>query len=512
MARTRDERSEIAGKRFEIARIILDLSYEGLIKDTRWEKIVDYYELKDIRGWKNKGLPIKRLSAVAEFFKVPIYFFKDKRILEADFEKCIELRKIDAEADISFADKNAGATGHSGSQDPNINDRFPHFQVRPADLARVFDSFIKDRTKDFTGRQFVFDKLDAFLGDSDRESGYLIIKGEPGIGKSALMSHLVKSRGYIHHFNIALQAINKPAQFLNNICAQLIAKYELDHPAWPPDADKDGAFLNQLLAEAAEVVAKNPEKEGTTLVIAVDALDEVDATGLQTRANLLFLPPSLPDGVFFVVTSRHKYDLPLYATNKEEISLEAGSEDNREDARKYILARLRDERIRSRITALDVSEEEFVEKMLEKSEANFMYLRHVLPAIRAGKFIDIPLEDLPKGLLEYYRQHWNQMRDHDPDVFDALYQPVVCVLAAVKEAVAENMISCYTELSDPKVRRVIRDWFEFLYEELNEEREKLYRVYHGSFQEFLQEEVDPGLKTYHKMISKYYLGLAGMTL
>src|SRR5512136_1626640 len=141
------------------------------------------------------------------------------------------------------------------------------FRARPPELSRSFDSLIVERTRQFVGREFVFQALDAFLADPTQPSGYFIIKGEPGIGKSALMAHLVKSRGYIHHFNIALQAINKPRQFLKSVCAQLIARFALDHPEWPPDAEKDGAFLNQLLGEASEKLEK-----GERLVIAIDAL------------------------------------------------------------------------------------------------------------------------------------------------------------------------------------------------------------------------------------------------
>ena len=54
-----------------------------------------------------------------------------------------------------------------------------------------FDTLIAEKTKDFVGRQFVFDALDSFL--SEEKSGYFVIRGEPGIGKSALMGQLVKT-------------------------------------------------------------------------------------------------------------------------------------------------------------------------------------------------------------------------------------------------------------------------------------------------------------------------------
>lgn len=84
---------------------------------------------------------------------------------------------------------------------------------------RDFSGFVNERTQDFTGRDFVFDAIDLFVKTNDR--GYFFIKGDPGIGKSAIASELVKRGGYIHHFNIRAEGRNKPRQFLENVCSQL---------------------------------------------------------------------------------------------------------------------------------------------------------------------------------------------------------------------------------------------------------------------------------------------------
>ena len=42
-------------------------------------------------------------------------------------------------------------------------------------------------------------------------------------------------------------------QFLQNVCAQLILRYDLPYPMLPPQAAEDGGFLSQLLSEAADV-------------------------------------------------------------------------------------------------------------------------------------------------------------------------------------------------------------------------------------------------------------------
>jgi len=324
------------------------------------------------------------------------------------------------------------------------------------------------------------------------------VRGEPGIGKSALIAHLVKSRGYIHHFNIALQAVNRSEQFLTNICAQLITRFDLNHDALPPGADKDGAFLNQVLVESSNRLGHDER-----LVIAIDALDEVDRSDLAPRANMLYLPPTLPPGIFIVVTSRPKYDLRLQVANARTLYLESHSADNVQDVQSYIQIHLSDKQMQQRLAVWSVTPEQFTEALLKKSEGNFMYLRYVLPAIKAGRFMLGRLAELPDGLIAYYRTHWVQMKSQDATTFDTFYKPVVCVLAAVKEAVSVEQIAAFSGLEPDRVRQVIREWREFLYEE----RLHSYRIYHTSFQEFLMEEVDPGLRTYHAMIARYYLRL-----
>ena len=74
-----------------------------------------------------------------------------------------------------------------------------------------FDAFVEDRTQGFVGRKFVFEAIERFR--STKPSGYFVVSGQPGIGKSAIVAQLVKTRGCIHHFNIASQGINIPHSF-----------------------------------------------------------------------------------------------------------------------------------------------------------------------------------------------------------------------------------------------------------------------------------------------------------
>jgi len=373
-------------------------------------------------------------------------------------------------------------------------------EVAPAVRARIrsFDTLMADRTQGFLGRGFVFDVLDKFLDDPNVPSGYFLILGEPGIGKTALMAKLIKERSLtVYHFNVALQGINTNRQFLENVCARLIQRFGLGYEALPEGSAEDGAFLGQLLEEASQRLGEDEK-----LLIAVDALDEVDKSG-RLPGHPLYLPPALPDRVFFVLTARQHQDMILYADNIREWVLAHDSSENREDIRRYVAAHASGQGTMTWRKKRRLEKRQFVDLMVARSEGNFMYLRHVLPEIERGRFFDGSPEELPHGLRAYYRLHWAQMRNVEPDLFEQRYQPVVCVLAAALEPVLLEQVAEWTGLTEPQVRGVFGKWREFLHEEGGE---GLWRIYHKAFRDFLSDEVDSGLKTYHAMIALSALG------
>ncbi len=362
--------------------------------------------------------------------------------------------------------------------------------------SQEFETYIDRRTRGFIGRQFVFDTIEEALNRDREGSGYIVVRGQPGIGKTALMGEFVKRHNCVHHFNIASQNIRSSRDFLQNVCAQLIVRYDLPYSTLPPTAAMDSGFLSQLLKEASE-------KEDGKLIVVVDALDEADTSGLPSNVNCLFLPPSLPPRVFFVVTSRENDDCSLVVDQQREIVLRHLDERNQEDIREYIVAFISshqvlvDERLRS----WGIEIEDLVDLLQSKSEGNFMYLVYVLPDIKDGLIRQGSIDEvrnLPVGLKAYYRRHWQTMKSHMPDVFKRDYEPVICYLAVVRSAVSVRQLAEWTDLSPLRIQEVVNTWRQFLDEVLLEAREPEYRLYHTSFQNFLRDEV--GLKPYHQGI------------
>jgi len=288
-------------------------------------------------------------------------------------------------------------------------------------------------------------------------------------------------------------------QFLANGCAQLIARYDLPYERVPDDATADSTFLVECLEQAVE------RADGERVVLVVDSLDESDVRQLPPRVNALFLPPSLPTRSYVFVTSRPLDNLRLRVEHESTLRLDAHSNENLADIDTFLRHCWEDsEQLRAQAAEWDLDRDEFVSRMAGKSEGNFIYLHYVLPAIEAGRFHDGGIEQLPAGLLAYYREHWDLMQIAEPVVFDEAYAPMICLLAVAREPLSAGHLARWTSRSNGEVLNALGQWREFL-DEVPSGDGLLYRVYHSSFQDFLATKVD--LKRYDAMIADYYLRL-----
>jgi hypothetical protein len=138
----------------------------------------------------------------------------------------------------------------------------------------------------FTGRTGLIAKIDAYL--ATHRSGYVLIRGEAGVGKSTLAAYLVWSRYCVHHFT-RIEGARSPEQARRSIAAQLIGAWDLAGELglkedFPAVADRPDWLIKVLRAAARRRDDLHP---GLPLVV-VDGLDEADppAPGRDTGIPL----------------------------------------------------------------------------------------------------------------------------------------------------------------------------------------------------------------------------------
>lgn len=342
---------------------------------------------------------------------------------------------------------------------------------------------IKDKTKDFVGREYVFKAIREFL--QQQSKGYFILEADPGVGKSAIMARCVQlfNGRCLTHFNIRSQGIIRADQFLENICTQLIEGYSLNYSSGlPKNTTRDGNVLARLLGEASKTLAR-----GQKLVVVVDALDEVDLFSQTPFSNVLYLPDALPDNVYFILSKRPKQLSLPQSDNLTLFDLMHYPAESARDARSYVEKRWQQTpKIQQWVTARNSTPEKFLTELVARSENNFMYLRYVLNDIRDGLYQSETLDSLPTGLRQYYQKHWQIMgMNATPLPRDKIR--TIYVLSEVREAVSPRLLAQMTEVAEYILRPFLKEWEQFLRLE-RIERETRYSIYHASFSDFLNEE------------------------
>jgi hypothetical protein len=351
---------------------------------------------------------------------------------------------------------------------------FPEWNLD--EYSAEFKSLIKEKIRSFCGRQFVFDAFKQFCNKN--RSGYFTVLGDAGMGKSTIAAKYVWDNKSPCYFNIRSDGRNRPELFLESIRKQLIKRYQLQN------AEK--ANLADLLEQVSKKLTA-----GDRLVIVVDALDEVEQ---ETGGNLLDLPPSLPERVYFLLTrrpyTRDKKRLSAPDVPVEELDLRGSQYVNlsREDIKEYIRFFLNIDQdykntIRQWIQDRNISDTDFVEQVASKSENNFMYLRYVLPGIAKGDYNDLSLKQLPHGLQDYYQVHWVRMgMDEKPQELKVF---ILFILVEIGTPIPCEMIAAITEQDEYDVQSVLDEWVEYLKPQ-DLEGENCYSIYHASFLDFLK--------------------------
>ena len=342
-----------------------------------------------------------------------------------------------------------------------------------------FDTLVANHVQGFIGRDFVFEKVKTFLETHDR--GYFALEGEPGIGKTAIMANLTDRYGYAHHFNSVSMGITSVVQFLDSVRAQLVTRYNLAAADFPADATpRDGSYLSRLLSEASKKVTA-AEK----LVVLVDALDE--ATPSSAGANPLFLPPDLPQSVFFILTGRPDQFAMRANVPYSKFTLDPSSPENELDIRRYVRENVGRMDLHGVVESLGVTEERFVEALLRRSEGNFMYLRYVLPAIQADPSLYDHPDKLPQGLTEYYRDHWRRVRaGTDPTMWERCVK-IIYVLCEAEQVVPLEWIAKYSKETPFLAEEALSRWRQFL-DTQPVGGKTYYQIYHASFRDFLRRD------------------------
>ena len=322
----------------------------------------------------------------------------------------------------------------------------PSVLVRDLDLGR------------FTGREWLIKQIDAFIERHDH--GYVIVRGEAGVGKSCLAAHLVGTRPWLHHFT-DLPGGRSAAAARKSLAAQLIARWGLRDWApgdvLPPAAGRADWFAGVLHAAARQREASEP---GTPIVLVVDGLDyaeEMRGGGLP-----LGLPARLPDGVYAVATSRFGIERALHAVRNpaDWLEIEVEGAANLADMRRFIEhitnADLGDQRLVGVLAASGTDVSSFRDQLAERCAGVWIYLRYVLDEIRDKVQEPSAVGRLPRDLAGFYAEQIERWRGDDRGSparhrWDEVLVPLLGVLGVSRAPVTAAELAAFAGVPEGTV-------------------------------------------------------------
>jgi tetratricopeptide (TPR) repeat protein len=328
------------------------------------------------------------------------------------------------------------------------------YEYRPiklhAPLRKVFDPLIEDRMKLFGGRRRVLTEIANYV--QDPQGGYLVITAPPGFGKTALMASLVKStpEAIAYHFFTPLYGDDclDETSFLSNVVQQMAE--------WHGYKDELPDRPNELRSLYQSFIR---EPLGSTQILVLDGLDEVTGWKLSP-----YLSRELPEKLKIILTIRdvgqnwmEEYSLqikqvrhlPLDGLEKEDVAdiLQAAGQRTKTFAdNPALLAQV------TRVASYRPD---------ESLGADPFYVRLLAEDIAAGVITRENLSSQPKGLENYLKKWWEQVKQmagDQPakDLFGTLTVALGPIFRADLEAINPSLIDDWSEDRFDEVLKNVR--------------------------------------------------------
>jgi WD40 repeat protein len=312
-----------------------------------------------------------------------------------------------------------------------------------------FEADIVHYQKWFTGREWIFSKIDEWLNTAST-SRLFWMTGQPGIGKTAVATKLIERLPNLAAFHLCRRGNSEkssPRRAVMSIAYQLSTQL-------PDYAEKlSGINLFQLLTNPdvnapalfdtliVQPLATDIKRPAAPCVILIDGLDEATSNGRNILAEFIageFI--KLPEWIRLIITSRPDPEVtqPLQAWERWDI--ETGDRQNREDIELYIKKML-DDTVPGRFFP------EVINTIIENSEGIFLYAEWICREIRDGRIPADSPDSFPKGLggiyAGFFREKLTREEKYQEDIasYKKEIRPVLELIAGAREPLPMSLLA-----------------------------------------------------------------------
>lgn len=364
---------------------------------------------------------------------------------------------------------------------------------------------LKKANKDFVGRKWLFQELEGlFNGSITTTPPGVLILGDPGSGKSAVMSRLISSpssTSFIHenivgyHFcNFDDEETRNGTRFVQNLVNQLAGNIPAYyHIIAEESKQKKLLHCNDFPVSCFKQTILDPlsklSQSNTPKFILIDALNECLGIGGQSSVILKILRKSIrdfPPWIKLVLSSRNNKSIigKLPKTFKE-IVISSTDKRNLEDIRSYAERVSQDDQ--SKTASMKVIIDHLNVQLLEKGDGNFLHFKSLLEYLNRAEYRDqINLQSLPPSLHDLYAMSFGDRFEKDNLVG---LTPLLEVLLASDTPPNRTRLNAILKLPHDQVeiRERIKKVSEYLIFKVSGNEETI-RFYHQSFADWLMNQ------------------------
>jgi WD40 repeat protein len=337
------------------------------------------------------------------------------------------------------------------------------------------------------GRQFAVDRVRAFVRDNDR--GLLVIEGEPGKGKTALVAHLVEEVfGHVsprpaHFFYRRTAGITDPEVCVRSLYHSLLETHGITEAEEARRQTTPAQVYNKLLALLGKEIGPRLSPSRPQLIF-IDALDEADGDAFRR------IPEHLPPGVYVVVSTR---PVPQRATLARRAHLHWFDLDHPD----LLQENLRDgaEYVRRELLHVDVPDGT-ADEVARVGGGNFLVLKLLCQHVRARlrpEEVKPFLRRLATGSRQdqlgfIYEEFWQRLTAgrsrEDVQILCDVAGTLVTAHAPLTREVICDVVGLRAAGWDFALRR-LAEYLTAVEDAEDGVPETFYRVYHESFADFL---------------------------
>jgi WD40 repeat protein len=350
----------------------------------------------------------------------------------------------------------------------------------------------RGRHEHFFGRQDILRELDEWL--RSRESGWLLLTGSPGLGKSAIFHHwlgLREQAGSPAAFHFIRRGIQNWAD-PSVVRASLAAQIERDFPE-QCDADADPVQrLEQLLHRVSPVLAQRQQN----LVLLVDGLDEATTLGDTDNPIPRIFPHELPKRVFVFAASRPLYPHLNWFTRRtgalRAVDLD-GRPGNLETVRAFWAA------LSGKLSPSPG--DDLVRAAVDRSEGNLLH------AVKLHQLWSAPgaersIHAIPQGFEGMLRELWERL-GMLPRETKKIARQGLSLLCAARQALPLGMVDELLGWDEGEARDELLPLLRELLHEEHWHEQPAYRPFHEGVRELVERELPGAVREHHRRLARF---------